>query len=83
MSALPSTAVVVAVGACVSFTVTVNVQVLVSKEASVAVTVTVCVPTANVLPEAGDAAELTPGQLSVEDGKVKLTTALHMPASFA
>ena len=52
-------------------------------EASVAVTVTVVVPTANVLPLAGTAALVTPGQLSEGDGSMKVTTALHWPMSFA
>jgi hypothetical protein len=64
-----------------SLTVTVKVQVWVLPLASVAVTVTVEVPTGKVLPLAGEAALETPGQLSEEGGRVKDTTALHIPAS--
>jgi hypothetical protein len=64
------------VGACVSFTVTVKLQVEVFPDPSVAVTTTVLTPAGNTDPEAG-AAELLAPQLSVSDGRVKLTTALH------
>ena len=49
--------------------------------ASVAVQVTDVVPTGNVLPDAGTQATVTPGQLSLPAGELKVTTAEHAPAS--
>src|SRR5512138_1862824 len=47
------------------------------------VTVTGVVPTGKVLPEAGLATTLWTAQLSAPAGSVKLTTAEHLPGSFA
>jgi hypothetical protein len=63
-------------GGCTSLTVTVKVQVAVLPVASVAVEVTVVVPTGKNEPEAGTAATVTPGQLSVAF-TAKFTTAPH------
>jgi hypothetical protein len=54
-------------GASVSLTVTVNEQVAVFPAPSVAVQITVVVPTANMLPEAGEHKMDEPGQLSEEE----------------
>jgi hypothetical protein len=67
----------VIVGFCASTTVTVNVQDAVLPDASVAVTVTVVVPTGKKLPDAGLELTVTPGQLSLADGKLYVTTAPH------
>ena len=63
------------VGSSVSFTVTVKVETVLLPAASVAVQVTVVVPTGNWLPEAGLQTTVTPGQLSIAAGAVKLTVA--------
>jgi hypothetical protein len=72
-----------AVGDCLSSTVTVKVQVDTLPEASVAVWVTEVVPTANVAPLAGPAvrAIVTAEQLSLADGMLYVTSALHKSTS--
>src|SRR5436190_2034080 len=68
-------------GFSVSFTVTVKVQTLVLPVESAAVQVTVLVPLPNVEPLAGRQATITPAQLSVAVGVLKVTIALQTPAS--
>ena len=63
-----------------STTVTVKLQLDVLPFASVAVQVTVVVPNENVLPDAGEQAKVTPGQLSVAVA-VWLTTAVQTPGA--
>src|ERR1051325_11026517 len=72
----------VIVGSSVSLTVTVKVQAAVLFAASVVEQVTVVVPLAKVDPLAGEQVTLTaPSQASEAVGALKLTTALHWPAS--
>ena len=70
-----------ATGSSVSFTVTLNVHVFRFPEASSAVTVTTVTPTLKVEPDAGEALEVTPEQLSDDAGKTNVATALHTPLS--
>ena len=63
------------------FTVTVNEQVAVLPEASVAVHVTVVVPCGNADPDGGTQVVTTPGQLSLEEGVVKVTTSATVSGS--
>ena len=58
-----------------SNTVTVKLQEALLPEASAAVQVTVVLPTGKVEPEAGVQLTVTPGQLSLAAGVIKLTSA--------
>src|SRR5712692_7738463 len=74
----------VAVGFCVSLTVTVNEQLAGLLDASVTLQVTVVTPFWNVVPDAGVQTGVpTPGQLSVAVAFVYVTTALHADGSVA
>jgi hypothetical protein len=71
-------------GGWLSFTVTVKLQFDELPPASVAVNVTVVVPTGNAEPlgKPPDNVIIVPGQLSVAEGAIQFTIALHKPGSF-
>ena len=62
-------------------TVTFTAQLLELPEASIAVTVIVFWPIGSIVPDGGLAIETGPGQLSLADGTVKLTVAIHKSGS--
>src|SRR5579862_8622883 len=68
-------------GGCVSCTVTVKPHVLTLPQASVAVQLTSVVPSANVLPAAGEHATVGFGVHTSDEPTVKFTTALQAFAS--